>query len=101
MKALLLMTIMGLLSGFLLCVANRVFYVKKDIRFEKLLTMLPGYNCGACGYPGCSGMATALLKKETDTLTCRPCKPDQRYAILEYLNHTPDEEGNLLKVKSI
>ena len=39
--------------GFLLAVASRVFSVKKDERIEKITELLPGANCGACGYSGC------------------------------------------------
>lgn len=101
MKALVVMMFIGLLLGFGLSMASKIFYIKEDERFEKLMAMLPGYNCGACGYPGCSGMANAIVHKETDTLTCRPCKLEQRKAIVEYINSTTDEDGNPMKIKSI
>lgn len=100
-KAAISMFTLGLILGIILAFALKIFYVKVDERYEKVLKMLPGYNCGACGFPGCSGMAKALLDKKTDTLSCKPSKPVQRQAIVNYLNSTPDLNGELLNVKSI
>jgi len=36
-------------------------YVKVDERTARLIEIMPGVNCGVCGYPGCSGYAAALL----------------------------------------
>ena len=45
----------------LLVVANRVLYVQEDPRVGNVLRMLPGTNCGGCGYPGCQAFADALV----------------------------------------
>jgi len=100
-KSALMLLVVGAVLGVLLAIAGAIFAVKQDERLEKVLEMLPGYNCGSCGYPGCSGMVAALIEKETDTLNCRPCKPDQRVVIVDYLNNTPGPDGETLKVKSI
>ena len=101
LRAMLTMLVIGAALGLMLAISAKIFYVKVDERTEKVTSMLPGYNCGSCGYPGCSGMAAALVEKGTDTLNCRPCKPDQRQAIGDYLNTTPGPDGETLKVKSI
>lgn len=100
-NAVLAMLLIGMALGLLLAIASKVFYVAVDERIEVTTSMLPGYNCGGCGYPGCSGLASALVEKGTDTVNCKPCKPDQRLAIVEYLNSTPGPDGETLKVKSI
>ena len=51
----------GLLFGILLAVASFVFEVKKDERVEKIIEELPGANCGACGFAGCSAYAEAIV----------------------------------------
>lgn len=63
--------ILGLLMGLFLAYAAKKFEVKKDEKVEKILEMLPGVNCGACGYPGCSGYAEAIAKGEEINL-CSP-----------------------------
>ena len=63
----------GLLAGILLSVAAVVFAVQKDEKAEEIAEALPGANCGACGFSGCSGYAAALSKGETtDTGLCAP-----------------------------
>lgn len=62
----------GLLAGIGLAVASIVFAVPKDERAEKITEMLPGANCGACGYSGCSGYAAALSKGEAKPGLCAP-----------------------------
>lgn len=52
----------GVTASLILGVASRVFYVEEDPRVEALIEVLPGSNCGGCGYAGCSGYAEAVLK---------------------------------------
>ena len=54
-------TSIGIVCAAILCIASKFMYVKVDERIVQLTDSLPGANCGACGYPGCSGYATALL----------------------------------------
>ena len=98
--AALTMRVIGALLGVMLGVASKVFHVELDEREAKVTEMLPGYNCGGCGYPGCSGLAAALIGKETDTVSCKPCKADRKKEIVDYLNSTPGPDGECLKVKA-
>ena len=98
--AALTMLVIGALLGVMLGVASKVFPVELDEREAKVTEMLPGYNCGGCGYPGCSGLAAALIGKETDTVSCKPCKADRKKEIVDYLNSTPGPDGECLKVKA-
>ncbi|NLY50698.1 MAG: RnfABCDGE type electron transport complex subunit B [Firmicutes bacterium] len=61
---------LGLLFAVLLGVAARKFAVEKDPRAEKISEVLPGANCGACGFPGCSGLAEAIAKGEAPVAAC-------------------------------
>ena len=98
--AALTMLVIGALLVVMLGVASKVFHVELDEREAKVTEMLPGYNCGGCGYPGCSGLAAALIGKETDTVSCKPCKADRKKEIVDYLNSTPGPDGECLKVKA-
>lgn len=98
--AALTMLVIGALLGVMLGVASKVFHVELDEREAKVTEMLPGYNCGGCGYPGCSGLAAALIGKETDTVSCKPCKADRKKEIVDYLNSTPGPDGECLIVKA-
>jgi Na+-translocating ferredoxin:NAD+ oxidoreductase subunit B len=41
-----------------------------DPREEEILEVLPGNNCGGCGFPGCSGLAAAIVKGEAEVGGC-------------------------------
>lgn len=88
-KAILVMLCLGAAMGLVLGIASNVFHVEPDHRAEDLLALLPGYNCGGCGYPGCQGMAEALADGSGDIIKCKPSKPDEKEAIKKYLEEHP------------
>jgi len=61
---------LGLLFGFGLFIASRIFFVKVDERVEQLEIVLPGTNCGACGLAGCGGLAKAIVHGQADVTAC-------------------------------
>jgi electron transport complex, RnfABCDGE type, B subunit len=69
-KPVLILGGMGLLFGALLSIASKIFAVELDQNVEKLLRVLPGANCGACGYPGCEGLAKALSEGKAEPNSC-------------------------------
>lgn len=92
--------IMGLVLGYGLAYAAEKFKVEVDERIEAVIGMLPGYNCGACGYPGCAGFGEAIVEGEVDQLTmCKPGKDEHYDPILAYLADHPNEDGSLIKIK--
>ena len=60
----------GLFIGIFLGLADKKLTVKVDEKEEALLGVLPGNNCGGCGYPGCSGLAAAIAKGEAPVDQC-------------------------------
>jgi RnfABCDGE-type electron transport complex B subunit len=60
----------GLLSGLILAVASIVMAVPKDEKAEAIREMLPGANCGACGFSGCDGYAKAMSSGEAKPGLC-------------------------------
>lgn len=52
----------GLIAALVLYVCSKKFAVKEDPRIGQVAELLPGANCGGCGYPGCGGFADALVK---------------------------------------
>lgn len=90
----------GLLLGLLLAFADAKLSVKEDERIETLANLLPGYNCGVCGYPGCKEMAVAILSGQVKQISqCRPSRPEERQVIIEYLKNTPDADGKVVNIK--
>ena len=60
----------GLLIGFFLGISGEKFKVEVDEREEAITGVLPGNNCGGCGYAGCSGLAAAIVKGEAPVNGC-------------------------------
>ena len=52
---------LGLVFGLLLAYASQRFHVETDPRVEQVRALLPGANCGGCGFPGCDGYAEAVV----------------------------------------
>jgi len=99
-NTILVMLTLGCVLGLILAIGNKVFYVKEDERTEKVIEMLPGYNCGACGYPGCSGLAAALVNGEVTQVICKPAKAADKELIADYLNQSEGPNGEKLTVKA-
>ena len=56
----------ALVMGIVIMITNRVFALPVDEKLEEIKNILPGVNCGACGYSGCEAYAQALKSSETD-----------------------------------
>lgn len=92
--------VIAAILGAVLALADKFLRVEEDPRIDTVTGMLAGANCGGCGYPGCSGLAAAIVNKETDNLNaCRPTKPEAKAKIKEYLATTPGPDGSTITVK--
>lgn len=60
----------GLFIGVFLGIAGKKFAVEVDENEEAILGVLPGNNCGGCGFAGCSGLAAAIAKGEAEIDSC-------------------------------
>ena len=67
--------ITGILMGLFLAYASKKFEVEVDPKVEAILAILPGVNCGACGYPGCSGYASGVALEGAKMTLCAPGGP--------------------------
>lgn len=56
--------VLGVLSAAILYFVAQKFKVYEDPRIDEVEKMLPGANCGGCGFAGCRAMADALVKNE-------------------------------------
>ncbi|MCR5692310.1 MAG: RnfABCDGE type electron transport complex subunit B [Eubacterium sp.] len=70
LMSVIVLAVLGVLIGLLLGVAGKVFAVETDERVEAVRECLPGNNCGGCGYPGCDGLAEAIVKGEAEVNAC-------------------------------
>ncbi len=90
--AVIIVGVIGLVCGIALAIASIVLAVPVDEKAEAITEMLPGANCGACGFSGCAGYAAALSKgTTTDTAMCSPGGNDVSKQIAEYLGLSAGE----------
>lgn len=92
-NAVLVVGLLGLAFGAILSFASNVFHVKVDRRVEAVRAALPGANCGACGFPGCDGLATEIALNDGPVNACPVGGAPVAEAIAEIMGKVA-EEGN-------
>ena len=82
-----ILTLAGLcfLFASLLVLAHKKLHVDEDPRIDAANQMLPGTNCGACGYPGCLGLAEAIVAGSALPGKCTVMSEDERESLAQYL----------------
>jgi len=61
---------MSALFAFGLAIASKKFHVETDPRVQEIEEVLPGVNCGACGFAGCSAFAEGVAGGEARVNGC-------------------------------
>lgn len=72
---------LGVLFGIVLAIASRIFAVKTDERIPQVQELLPGANCGGCGFTGCAALAEAIVRGEATPNACNSCSAENMKAI--------------------
>lgn len=88
--AIIILTVLGLTLGVLLGVASRFFAVEGNPLEAEIEAMLPGSQCGQCGYPGCTPAAAALANGEAEITMCPPGGRSLAQEIAEKLGISAD-----------
>ncbi len=81
---------MGLLFGLGLGYASLKFKVEEDPNLPLIREALPGANCGGCGFPGCDGLANAIVKGEAKPSDCPVGGAETNIKICEILGIKPE-----------
>lgn len=93
----LIIGIIGLLFGAILAFASIVFKIEKDERIDQISEILPGANCGGCGYAGCSALAQAIVENGARITKCNLITPDKAKQIANIMG---TEAGEIIKKKA-
>jgi H+/Na+-translocating ferredoxin:NAD+ oxidoreductase subunit B len=75
----------GLTFGLLIAVANAKLKVYEDPRIDGVEDLLPGANCGACGFAGCRAFAEAIIRGDCPPATCTVMGEDEREDVAGFL----------------
>ena len=70
LNSVLVLGALGLIFGAILAYASKKFAVDVDERVESIIEVLPGANCGGCGFPGCGGLANAIVEGKAAVNAC-------------------------------
>ncbi len=83
---------LGIVFGAILGFASKIFAVDEDPRVGQVLECLPGANCGGCGYPGCGGLATAIVEGRAPVNACAVGGANAAAAIAEVMGVVAEEK---------
>ncbi|MCL2774264.1 MAG: RnfABCDGE type electron transport complex subunit B [Oscillospiraceae bacterium] len=62
--------VLGFGFGLILAFAGKIFAVETDERADIITHILPGANCGGCGYTNCAVLAESIVKGKAKTGAC-------------------------------
>ena len=84
--AILWVAIIGIILGLLIGAATLIFEVKEDPVVEMVYDLLPHFNCGACGTPGCLANAKEIVFNNQPLTSCKPGNEAMRRSIQKVLD---------------
>ncbi|MDP3398515.1 MAG: Fe-S cluster domain-containing protein [Bacteroidales bacterium] len=80
------LSVLGLLLALILYLVAQKFKVEEDPRIDDVEAILPGANCGGCGYAGCRAFAEGCVKADNlDSLYCPVGGNDTMKSVASYL----------------
>lgn len=87
------LTLLGGVLGWLLGVAARYLHVETGALESEIEEMLPGSQCGQCGFPGCGPAAAALAAGTAPVTLCPPGGRSLAEQLADKLGVTADLSG--------
>jgi len=81
----LVMGVISVVAAIGLGVAALVFRVEEDPRIKGVADLLPGANCGGCGYAGCAACAEAIVTAQVEPNACVVGQTETARAVASYL----------------
>ncbi len=84
-QSILMMGGLGIAIGTVLVIASKAFYVYEDPKVVAIDDVLPGANCGGCGFPGCNANAQAVVDGLSDVNSCVAAGEDVAMAIAQIM----------------
>lgn len=88
----------GMVLGICIAVAAKKFAVEADPRIDEVTGMLPGANCGGCGFAGCADLAKNIVEGKAPANKCPVCTPEAVARIAEYLGQKVEESEKKVAV---
>ena len=94
--AFLILLAIGVVMAVLLVIAEKFLHVEEDPRISAVEKMLPGANCGNCGYAGCHDLAQAIVEGKVKKVSqCKVGNPEKNVKpIIKYMEEHPNKDGS-------
>ncbi|HOK04141.1 MAG TPA: RnfABCDGE type electron transport complex subunit B [Victivallales bacterium] len=83
--SILILCVVALILGLSIGITAKYFLVEQDPQVEKILSLLPGANCGGCGFAGCSDFAKSLSEGKAEVEGCPVASAEVRKLIAQVL----------------
>jgi len=96
--SLLFAALLGAILALVIGVAAKAFAVESDPRIETVTDMLPGANCGGCGYAGCADFAKAIVEGAVPPNDCPVASAEDAVRVADYLGITAEEKEKMIAV---
>ena len=96
LTALAVVASVGLIFGILLALFVHWFGIEEDEKTKKIRAVLPGINCGACGFKGCNDYAEALSKGTAKPNRCIPGAEDAAKELSAILGVAVEETKDMV-----
>lgn len=91
------LSVLGALLAVVLYFVAQKFRVEEDPRIDDVEKMLPGANCGGCGFAGCRAMSEALVKRDNiAALFCPVAGGETMKSIASFLGKTAAEKSPMV-----
>jgi electron transport complex protein RnfB len=74
--AIAVLVVTGFALGLVIGLVVKLFGAEADPKLEAVEGLLPGANCGGCGYAGCADFARALMDGGADPAACPSNAPE-------------------------
>lgn len=95
-KATILIGVLGIVLGLFLGVAAKFFHVEVDEKQSLVRDLLPGNNCGACGFPGCDNLAEAIAAGKASATACPVANSEAHKNIAEVMGTNAEEKEKVV-----
>ncbi len=93
------LSMLGLVLAVVLYFVAQRFKVEEDARIDDVQAMLPGANCGGCGYAGCRAFAESCVTSDAmDALYCPVGGADTMSQVAAYLGKAAPEKEPMVAV---
>ena len=70
LSAFICFAVISAVLGVILAIASKIFAVEVNEKAEEIKEILPGANCGGCGYTGCAALAEAIADGKAPVNAC-------------------------------